>query len=462
MRNGIELGSCVLILVLATSLTGCNSLNSPNRSSATVVGKAVTDSRPEINKKEPEPVEPVLKKVPLNGLSLVDAVGVAIARHPDISRAKAVVAQSRSQIAVEKAAWYPTLEYGVRPGYGDSYGSGGSSLEGRASVGVNQLVYDFGRTSGKIAAADAGLLKQEHSLADTIENVAFRTASTFVNLAASQEMMAAARKQVSALIESKNKIDERVKAGLSDVSDLKQAEVAIERAKAEELTAKTKFDVAAGELAELTGVRPQQVAGLDATKKFVTKLKPGNGIDDAPSVLAAAAEMDAANARVKIAKAERYPSVGLSASKSVSTGSQNASDDMFVGLSLSGSFSTGGLDRHRIEAAEAERRAAAETLENHKMTIRSTLNSAQTEAAGANARLSSYESVIKLSQASRDLYWQEYTLDKRPLTDVINAEKDIYSSQMERINAQSDSVLANIRSLAAVGVLVEKLKEQTR
>src|SRR5690606_12519506 len=96
-------------------------------------------------------------------------------------------------------------------------------------------------------------------------------------------------------------------------------------------------------------------------------------------------------------------------------------------------------------SAEADRRAAAQTLNNQRMVTRIALSSAQTQAFGAAARLISYDKVIQLSRSSRDLYWQEYMLNKRPLTDVINAEREIYSAELERISALADRVMAQIK-----------------
>lgn len=455
-------GLSFTIAFCAMGLAGCATQQTETAVRKTPRSVAITPVvTPAVLVAKPIPAAEPRHRVAIDGMTLSDAVGVAISRHPDISRANAIIAQSSSEVAIAEAAWYPTIEYNVRPGYGQSYGSGGSSAGARGTLGVNQLVYDFGRTSSRISAADSTLKKQQYLLADTVETVGYNTATTFVELAASQDMIAAAQRQVAALGQTSSKIVERVKAGMSDASDQNQANVANQRAKAEVLKAKTRFDVAVGRLAELSGMRPQRVANLGMTSRFVSALGDGgDDIDQTPSVLAANAAMDAANAKVKLAQAERFPSIGVGVSRSLSTGRENINDDTFVGLTLSGSYSLGGLTRHQIAAAEAERRAAAEILENQRLVTRTALGAAETEASGAAARLASYEAVIALSSASRDLYWQEYTLNKRPLTEVINAEREIYSSEVERINAIADGVLARIKAYLAIGKFVQLLREQ--
>lgn len=400
-----------------------------------------------------------LVEVLIDGLSLADAVGLAIAKHPDINRAQAIVARSESQVAVAKSAWYPTINYGLDPGYNTS----GNVHQVKAGVGLQQLVYDFGRARSNISAAKATLEQEQYLLADTIETVAFNTAATFVDLSASQEMIGAAEQQVQSLRDTKEKIEARVKAGLSDASDLNQAEVAIKRAEAEALSAQTEFDDAAGKLAELAGVRPSRVAALAATTSVVNGLHQNavDKVDDTPAILAAKASLTAAEANVKLAKAAQFPSVGVTVSQEFSTLKDNAGDYdryTYVGMTLSGDFSLGGLTKHKINTALAEQRAEAQVLENQRLLTRTALGSAQTQASGAAARLSSYQSVIDLSKELLDLYWQQYTLDKRPLTDVINAERDVYQSEVQRISAIADGANARIKANAAVGQLVAQLK----
>lgn len=408
--------------------------------------------------------DPKARRVSISGMNLSEAVGIAISRHPDISRANAVVTQSASELAIAKAAWYPTIGYSLRPGYGQSYNSSGSKIGAQGSFGVNQLIYDFGRTPGAISAADATLSEQRHLFDNTVASVAYNTAEIFVELAASQDMIAAAQRQIVSLKKIRSRIDERLKAGLSDSSDQMQADIAIQRAEADALAKNNRFDVAAGKLAELVGVRPTRIAGLAETRKLVSHVGGGSegDLDQTPAVMAANAALDAAEAKVRVAKAERWPQIGIGASRTVSTSSQSGSDDVLVGITIGGSFSLSGLAHHKITAAEAEKNAAAQSLENERLVTRTALKSAETEALGAAARLASYDRVIALTKSSRDLYWQEYTLNKRPLTEVINAERDVFTAEEQRTTALADGILAEIKAYTAVGRFTSLLRAYER
>lgn len=406
-----------------------------------------------------------IKTIGMNGISIKDAVGVALARHPDIGRANAVVAQSKAQIAIEKAAWYPTLQYSVNPGYNRYYNSSRNNDDPgnvRGTVGASQLIYDFGRTSSRIGAAKATNEKQTHQLASTMEDVAQNMANIFIELSAAQDLIGAAQRETTLLRDTHDKIDQRVKAGLSDASDLNQAEVAMQRAKSDLLQATTRFDVAAGKFSQISGFRPVKVATLAETTRYMDSLSKGSGdVDRTPAVLAAEAEVRASQQRVRLAKADRFPSVSLGVSQSGATGQRNATNDStFVGLQLSGQFSTGKREKHQIEAAEAELRAARQARDNEQLVSRTTRGSAETEEKGAAARMDNAKQLRDLSLSSRDLYWQQYTLNKRPLTDVINAERDTFMAESDQITAISDRLYAKVKAYYAVGQLVTRLRER--
>lgn len=407
-----------------------------------------------------------IKTIGVNGINLKDSIGIALARHPDIGRANAVVAQGKAQIAIERAAWYPTLQYSVNPGYNRYYSGSNRNNDDngnvRGTVGASQLLYDFGRTSSRIAAAKATNEKQMHQLSSTMEDVAQNMANIFIELSAAQDLIAAATHENNLLRDTRDKIAQRVKAGLSDASDLNQAEVGMQRAKSDLLQATTRFDVAAGKFAQITGFRPTRVATLAETTRFMDSMSNGKGdVDHTPAVLAAEAEVRASQQRVRTAKADRFPSISLGVSQSGATGQRNATNDStFVGLQLSGQISTGKREKYQIEAAEAELRAARQARDNEQLVSRTTQGSAETEERGAAARMDNAKQMMDLSLSSRDLYWQQYTLNKRPLTDVINAERDTFMAESDHITAISDRLYAKIKAYYAVGQLVSRLRER--
>ncbi|MCL1962090.1 MAG: TolC family protein [Desulfovibrionaceae bacterium] len=393
---------------------------------------------------------------PITGLDLKQAVELALERHPSISGARAMVVQTEAQVSVAKSARWPVISYGVAPGYDPNQGRN-SNLQG--SLGVSQTLYDFGVTPGTISGAEARRDRQTHVAANASETVAQQAAETTVEMVAAQETMAAADRQATALEDIRVKIVRRVKAGLADVSDLKRTDVSRERALADRLQAETRYNVAADTLAQIIGARVSSVVDMAATLDTVQAMgQRSDSVEDAPGLQAARSAAAAAEADLKVARGRRYPSVGIGVTRTTSRVDGTFYNSIQGGLVLHGSFETGRGALYQVEAASAAREAAEHDMEYQRLTAETALATADQDMAGARARVAAYDRMMKLWRESRELYWKEYVLNKRSLSDVFNMERDIFSADAERIEAVKQGVVAALRAHAATGSLVDHLR----
>lgn len=400
---------------------------------------------------------------PVAKLGLRQAVALALERHPSIYGARAMIAQTEAQVAVAKSARWPVISYGVGPGYDANAGQTGKYTNVQTSLGITETLYDFGATPGSISGAEARRDKQTYLAASATETVAQQTAETFVEMVAAQEVIAAADRQAQALDDIRVKIERRVKAGLSDVSDLKRTDVSVQRAVADRLQAQTRYNIAADTMAQLIGLRVGSVADMPATLGAVQQLGPrGDSVEDAPALQAARSGATAADADLKVARGRRYPSIGVGVTRSDSLINGSIYTTTQFGLMVHGNFETGRGAMFQVEAASAAREAAEHDVEYQRLSAETALATADQDAAGARSRIEAYDKMMQLWKESRELYWQEYVLNKRSLSDVFNMERDIFSADAERIDAIKQGMVATLRAHAATGSLVEHLRGSGR
>jgi adhesin transport system outer membrane protein len=389
------------------------------------------------------------------------AVTLAIARHPEISGAEARIARQEAELALAQAGRWPTIQYGIGPGYGGNYGSGGNEAAVRANLAISQPLFDFGATSNRIAAARDQEAAARLTKIDTVEQVAEVTLEAYVNAAIAQESLVASREAIEAMRAVARRIEQREAAGLSDRSDGNAAGIAVIRAELDAENARTAADTALSRLIELIGVSPSRLASLQDTLALVAaRDRRPPDFETAPAIAAARSTLDAAQAREQTARAERLPAFSLGASRTYSTGNYSANDATWLGLSVSGNFSLGGAGRQRVAMAEAEAEAARQDLEARRMNTRTGWAVALRQEEGANLRLTNLQSVATLWLATRDLYWEEYVLDKRVLSDVINAEREIYSARAETASVRGAAIAAAVRTLVLEGHLLNLLDSQ--
>ncbi|MDR2857500.1 MAG: TolC family protein [Novosphingobium sp.] len=389
------------------------------------------------------------------------AVALAIARRPEIRGAEAVIAQRQAEVALARAGRWPTIQYGIGPGYGASYGGGRNAAALRGNAGIDMPVWDFGGMKNRIAAA-RGLEQaaREDRLA-TAEQVARVTLAAYVDAQTAQERVAAAEATIAAMRGVADRIGQRARAGLSDRSDVNAADIAVARAGIEAQQARTLAGTAMGRLIQLVGVSPGGLAPLAGSYALTERRDRSEpDFDQAPRIKAAERQFEAASAKVAAARAAQWPAIGIGASRTFSTGAASANDSTWFGLTVRGDFSLGGTARHKVGAARAEREAAMQELGARRLEARTDWQVAESEEQGARRRLGDLADLGSLWRATRDLYWQEYILDKRSLSDVIGAEREIHAARAEEIAAMGEAVDAGIRALVAQGGLVALLEQE--
>jgi adhesin transport system outer membrane protein len=390
------------------------------------------------------------------------AVSLAIARHPEILGAEAAIARRQAEVALAEAARWPTIQYSLGPGYGSSYGASGNEAAVRASLGIDQPLWDFGATKGQIAAAKEMVDSARLARLDTVEQVAQVTLAAYAEATAARERVAVAGEAITAMQQVQQRISQRSQAGVTDRSDVNTAGIAVQRAQIDAEQALTSAEGAMSRLIELIGVGAERLVSLEQVRQQVAARGRAASFDfeTAPAIAAARQALEAADERVKVARAQQYPALGIGVSRTLSTGRASANDGTWIGLSVRGSLSLGGAARQRVAATRAERSMAEQQLEAKRLEARTGWQVAVREERGALRRIASLGEVLTLWSTTRDLYWQEYIINKRTLSDVINAEREIHAVRSEGIGAVADAATAGMRVLVAQGELVALLDLQ--
>src|SRR5262249_45507973 len=138
-------------------------------------------------------VAPPADRPPPRSLTLAEAVRTARARHPDLRAAGALTAQAQAHVDETRAPLLPQITAGAgyrhteRGSGGTSVVVGGTVVGGtgtgsalwQATLGVNQLVWDFGQTLGQLHAAESAAVAQEASGATAVATVLLNVRSFF-------------------------------------------------------------------------------------------------------------------------------------------------------------------------------------------------------------------------------------------------------------------------------------------
>ena len=336
-------------------------------------------------------------------------------------------------------------------------------------VTLNQSVFDWSNYTalrGQKALSQAA----DYDLEAANDELIVRTSNAYFDVLVSQENLAAAEANETALKKQFDFAQARLDAGLAPITDLHEARAGYDSARASTILARNALDDAFRALAEITG---QPVAALKALPDdFKPQLPAEAGseqwvntaLDKNPTLKSVEYQVKSAEAGVATARAGHYPSLGLSGRYSNATGWDSVhgpgtpgtsvdSESRSIGLTLSVPIFSGGVTQSRVRQAIAQRDAAQDGYEQTKRAlVRNTSSAYQALVAGVSeveARrlaLVSAKSAYEASQVGLEV-------GTRTVLDVLNNQRTLFSAQLDYATAKYNFLRSRLGLEQAAGTL---------
>lgn len=247
---------------------------------------------------------------------------------PDLAAAAARVRRAEAYAEQAGAARLPTLDAEARAGLDkQSYNNGipadfvphGWNDTGRAALNLSFDLDLWGKNRAALAAATLEAEAARIELEEARLVLSTGIAAAYADLArlhAERDVLQSALKLRS---ETLKLVSDRVATGLDTLAELRQAESAVPAARADLAATDEAIALTRNRLAALIGAGPDR--GLTIARPSAEALQ-AHGLPDGattellgrrPDIAAARARVEAAASRIKVARADFYPAVNLSA-----------------------------------------------------------------------------------------------------------------------------------------------------
>lgn len=321
-------------------------------------------SLPDLSNTATQPLTP-----PPSGLTDMDyAVLQAEQWHPAIGQAVGKLFQQAAKVDVAKAKYYPQISAGMNNGYSNSYVDAGYSPS--LVLSVSQMLYDFGKVSSSVRAANAGLAEQQANVMVSIDQVAHDTASALVQVQGYQKLVIIAQQQLDALNHIGSLIQQRNTAGASSLSDVVQTNTRIEGAKAtlmqyqsalQRWKATLATDMGTGPIGQVANTLPSSLMNACTVQQINYRV--------IPAVLAAYAQKNQAQAELDNANAQMRPTLSLEPQVTHYL-NNNYSDSSELDKTQYSAWIKLEMPLYQGGGLTASRDAAVQTLESARAAIR--------------------------------------------------------------------------------------------
>ncbi|MGO1659317.1 MAG: efflux transporter outer membrane subunit [Marinobacter sp.] len=433
-------------LAVALTLSGCSMI--PNyQTPDSPVPQAVGDGNQDVATVTLPGWEALFPDPQLRAL-----IATALINNRDLQLAMLDVAEARARYGIEGATLFPEIGVnadGTRQRVpGDLSGAGDSTITSRYSVGLGVAAYEldlFGRVRSLEESALQSYLATEAARRSAQITLVSEVANAYLTLLADHQKLRISENTVSAQISSVDLVRQRFDAGLSAELDLRQAEIALETARANRAQLKRQVEQDRNALSVLiSGPVADMPEGnvIDPAVDLLAVVPAGldsTVLLQRPDIRQAEFNLRAANANIGAARAAFYPSITLTGS--VGTASSDLSG-LFDGGSGVWSFApsinlpifTAGRLQNSLDVAEIRRDQAVVLYEQAIQTAFQEVANALASRAYLNEQVEAQGNLVAATERSLALAEVRYEVGADDYLAVLDARRELLSARQALVD----------------------------
>lgn len=396
--------------------------------------------------------------------TLSEIYDLALANDPALRIEQAIRNSAEASKDAAEASRWLTASATLSQAYTDDSRADETFDTASGSITLSMPVFDRpiakaieGARAGALAA-DAGLLAFRQTHIVTVSRAYFDV------LSAERDLQAAVA-EVEAVTKQLEQATERLAVGIGTRVDVDQARAQLDLSKVGVISAEVAVQAARADLGRMIGQEPEALAAL--SEAYPAALQPNLRLDIEqavarhPLVIEQSETYRSALAEVAEARGERWPSLSLSSTYTVtdkngaSTGNGLTAQGNVVSLSLAVPlFKSGGYDA-AIARAEASLMRQEATLDQVRREVSRNIRIAYQELE-ASARTVEARSLAIVSAASRlEATEAAYSVGSGDIVEVLNAQKDMIAAERDLAKARHTHVIRQLQFDQALGDLSE-------
>jgi outer membrane protein TolC len=341
-----------------------------------------------------------------------------------------------------------------------------------ATLELQYTIFDFGARAGRIAAAGARVLAANFGFNDAHRKVINQVEQAYYRRLNTMGQEQAALASLANAQTVQEAAEERLKHGLATLPDVLESRSATAQAQYELQVTLGAEEIARGDLATAlnvppdTTVRVQPLDDLNIPESITDDVQQAmhRAFEQRPDLLADVAEMRAADAGVREARAAFYPNLSVNSNPSAQSlllrqeGFPWVHTDEFLGglsFNLNWTVFDGGARRSRLSQAEAEARAAESRIGLARDQIADEVWTAYSNLTTALRQRTAAIAFLEAATKSYEAALESYNYGLRNLLDVTAAQQTL-------ARARSTDVLARTQILSALADLAFRIADSVQ
>lgn len=398
----------------------------------------------------------------LNDPALNGLIDQAIARNLDIVQAQARLRQARESLRQANAAFLPQVNGTASGGRNYTSQTGGNwSGSHSVSASASWQIDLFGELSRSAEAARADLAASGYDLANVRMTIISELVTNYVQARLAQEQLRIAHETQTIQQDNYKIADWRLQAGLVSSLDEQQAKAQLAQTNATIPQLEASLKGSLNRIAVLTGQAPGEATRTletpapipEAPAQIATGI-PAGTLRQRPDVRSAERALAAATARIGVAQAQLYPSLGISGDIGTSASSFK---DLFS-LITGGVFANvaqvifdGGRLASQVRSQKAAADGAFAAYKQSVLTALEDVENAMASLASARIRKAEFTTATQASYNAAIMARSQYQSGLIDFQTLSSTENTLLSARNSLASAQSDEALAIAQLYNALG-----------
>lgn len=400
--------------------------------------------------------------VALQAQTLAEAMISAYTYNPAI-QAKQFEVESASEFKSQaRADYFPSVE-AVASG-GVEYNDISSVDETQTlnplsvTVGVSQLVYDWGRTGHTVDSAKAGVNNAMANLDTTEQTALIEAVRAYMDVTRDIRLVELAENNVTVLTNQLDAAKARFEVGEVTRTDVSQATARL-------ALARSNLTIRRGQLAQsrqsylrATGVMPTDLADPPPLPDLPDTLEDAIAIamESDPRLQAAQFAIDASEADIKVVQADLLPRFTLDGN--VTSSSEQSQEDVkrnsaAISLNMSAPIFLGGRNYSRIRQARSDANTRRAELQDTARLVREAAAVAWEQLQAAQSTIVVSEEQIRAAEVAFEGVKEETKVGFRTTLDLLDAEQELLEARTNLVSAIRDEQVAAYELLESIGLL---------
>lgn len=393
----------------------------------------------------------------------------ALANNPDLVAATYRIEQARARANASRADWFPQLNGSTGASANYASENAGQVLPGgdrhSESYDITALLSWEADLWGGIRrdneASRARLLEAEYNRDAVQTSLIAAVASAYIELKNLDERLQISKTTAKSRQESLNLVTSRRDGGVSSDLELGQAEALLKQALIAIPVTEQAISAKENEIRLLLGEFPGSIARGGSLDRLDSSLRIDGGLPSSlmerrPDVAAANQAYQAATADIGVAEALRLPRLTLTGSGGIISGDlgdllEGKSGAYTIGPTLAGPIFDAGRGKARVDSAKA---AAGEALAAHDSASKNAFREAA-DSLNAYAKtgeiVTEQTSLVRSNQRVADVANERFVGGASGYLEVLDAERSLYTSQLELADARRNRLLSVVEAYRALG-----------